>query len=122
MIVVDEAILALTNYQITDLLDVFYSERSSYVQSVYGRNSIILSNPEQLAGQIEGDLANAVTETVEVEFEEMAAEEEMAMDDAGMMAAPAPTMAAADGEMARGGANDTNAPDTPFKSAPTLIH
>lgn len=109
VVVVDEAILALTNYQITDLLAVFYNDRPSHLQSVYGRNYIILSNPEQLAGQIEGELANAATDAVEFASEEIV-EEEMAMDDAGLMAAPAPTMAAMDGEMARGGENTANTP------------
>ena len=49
VIVVDEAILALTDYQMTDPISIFYSERGSGVASVYGRNSIILSNPEILA-------------------------------------------------------------------------
>ena len=45
VIVVDEAILALTNYQLTDPISVFYTERPSDVWSVYSRASIILANP-----------------------------------------------------------------------------
>ena len=48
VVVVDEAILALTNYQITDPISIFYSERYSLVQSIYGRSSIVLANPESL--------------------------------------------------------------------------
>jgi hypothetical protein len=48
VVVVDEAILALTDYQITDPISIFYSERGSLVQSIYGRSSIILANPESL--------------------------------------------------------------------------
>ena len=49
VIVVDEAILALTNYQMVDPISVFYAERGSGVMSVYGHNSIILANPQILA-------------------------------------------------------------------------
>jgi len=45
VVVVDEAILALTNYQLSDPLSVFYADRPSYVASVYGRASIILADP-----------------------------------------------------------------------------
>ena len=50
VVVVDEAILALTNYQMTDPISIFYSERGSGVMSVYGRTSIVLANPQALAG------------------------------------------------------------------------
>jgi uncharacterized protein YfaS (alpha-2-macroglobulin family) len=49
VVVVDEAVLALTNYQLQDPLAVFYAERSSYLSSVYGRASIILADPQSLA-------------------------------------------------------------------------
>ena len=45
VVVVDEAILALTNYQMVDPLSIFYAERGSGVMSVYGRSSILLANP-----------------------------------------------------------------------------
>ncbi len=55
VVVVDEAILALTDYQMVDPLSIFYSERESGVMSLYARSSIILANPqamlEQAAGQ-----------------------------------------------------------------------
>ncbi|MBM3125469.1 MAG: hypothetical protein FJZ87_10425 [Chloroflexi bacterium] len=51
VVVVDEAILALTNYQMRDPLDVFYSNRQSYLSSVYGRASIVLADPRALAAQ-----------------------------------------------------------------------
>ncbi len=50
VVVVDEAILALTNYQMADPLAVFYSERSSGLTSIYARSSIVLANPQSLAG------------------------------------------------------------------------
>ena len=49
VIVVDEAILTLTNYQMVDPISVFYAERGSGVMSVYGRSSILLANPQILA-------------------------------------------------------------------------
>ncbi|MCX7669783.1 MAG: hypothetical protein N2439_06910, partial [Anaerolineae bacterium] len=49
VVVVDEAILALTNYQMADPLAVFYSNRDEGVEDTYGRSSIILANPEELA-------------------------------------------------------------------------
>jgi hypothetical protein len=45
VVVVDEAILALTNYQMADPMSLFYSNRPSYVDSVYSRASIILVDP-----------------------------------------------------------------------------
>jgi len=49
VVVVDEAILALTNYQLSDPISVFYSDRSSYLSSIYGRANIILADPQALA-------------------------------------------------------------------------
>jgi len=45
VVVVDEAVLALTNYQLSDPLTVFYGTRPSDVTSAYSRASILLSNP-----------------------------------------------------------------------------
>ncbi|MBP8997140.1 MAG: Ig-like domain-containing protein [Anaerolineaceae bacterium] len=45
VIVVDEAILALSNYQLANPLDVFYTVRDSGISSTYARSSIILANP-----------------------------------------------------------------------------
>jgi uncharacterized protein YfaS (alpha-2-macroglobulin family) len=49
VVVVDEAVLALTNYQLQNPLNVFYAERPSYLMSIYGRASIILADPQALA-------------------------------------------------------------------------
>jgi len=51
VVVVDEAILALTNYQMADPLAVFYSERSADLSAVYSRAFIRLIDPLALAGQ-----------------------------------------------------------------------
>jgi uncharacterized protein YfaS (alpha-2-macroglobulin family) len=49
VVVVDEAILALTDYQLADPVAVFYQTRSADVDSTYGRASIVLVSPETLA-------------------------------------------------------------------------
>jgi hypothetical protein len=49
VVVVDEAILALTDYQLNDPLDIFYADRPSYLSSIYGRASIVLADPQALA-------------------------------------------------------------------------
>jgi hypothetical protein len=49
VVVVDEAILALTNYQAQDPLTVFYQERGSGLSTFYGRASILLDNPLDLS-------------------------------------------------------------------------
>jgi uncharacterized protein YfaS (alpha-2-macroglobulin family) len=45
VVIVDEAILALTNYQLTDPVSVFYYNRSGDVGSYYSRSSILLADP-----------------------------------------------------------------------------
>ncbi len=51
VVVVDEAILALTNYQLNDPLTIFYADRPSDLSSVYSRASIVLADPESLISQ-----------------------------------------------------------------------
>lgn len=51
VVVVDEAVLALTNYQLSDPIATFYSQRGSEVSSTYARASIVLANPVELANQ-----------------------------------------------------------------------
>jgi hypothetical protein len=73
VVVVDEAILALSNYQLADPLATFYTDRPNNLMSVYARSSIVLANPQEL-GQAGG--ANQVTATVVVEgFAQRAAAE-----------------------------------------------
>jgi len=54
VVVVDEAILALTNYQLSDPISIFYQHRSSELSSRYSRASIILVDPMALAEGIGG--------------------------------------------------------------------
>jgi alpha-2-macroglobulin len=49
VVVVDEAILSLTNYQLADPLSIFYLDRPSDLTSLYSRSSIILADPLTLA-------------------------------------------------------------------------
>ncbi|MDX9828843.1 MAG: alpha-2-macroglobulin family protein [Anaerolineae bacterium] len=65
VVVVDEAVLALSNYQLADPLEVFYQARAAWVESRYGRASIVLASPQALEV---GD-GQEVGETVAVEEE-----------------------------------------------------
>jgi alpha-2-macroglobulin len=51
VVVVDEAILALTNYRLADPLSIFYADRPAELASQYGRASIVLVDPQALAGR-----------------------------------------------------------------------
>ena len=53
VVVVDEAVLALTNYDPADPVSIFYAERSPDVSDYHTRSQIVLANPEDLmaAGQ-----------------------------------------------------------------------
>jgi uncharacterized protein YfaS (alpha-2-macroglobulin family) len=81
VVVVDEAILALTNYQLADPVSNFYLHRGANLSAHYGRASIVLANPELLAEQME-----TVVESV-VQAERVVEEAAMAEF------APAPTAA-----------------------------
>ena len=89
VVVVDEAILALTNYQLADPVSAFYHSRPSGVGRAYGRSSIVLVDPATLEVQAEapavffaGDdalseemaLSATATPAMEAESEERAAE------------------------------------------------
>ena len=52
VVVVDEAILALTDYKMVDPISIFYSERASGVDSTYGRTSVLLANPQSLMSMV----------------------------------------------------------------------
>ena len=92
VVVVDEAILALTNYQLTDPLTVFYYNRSSNLSSTYGRSSIVLVDPASLLSATQDAAARApqATNLAGAAYDDMAdgmVMEEMEMD----MAMEAPT-------------------------------
>lgn len=48
VVVVDEAILALSNYQLADPITTFYRERSAGISGYYSRASVILADPQAL--------------------------------------------------------------------------
>lgn len=99
VIVVDEAVLALSNYQLTDPLAVFYYTRGLGVYSRYSRSSIVLTDPQALAAQaMEQSMTTAADGGMNANLRSrgfvggaapsaapMAMEESMAMDDAADM-------------------------------------
>jgi uncharacterized protein YfaS (alpha-2-macroglobulin family) len=92
VVIVDEAILGLTNYQLVDPLSVFYATRPSDTSSYYTRASILLTNPDALLDQATDATRNATQVVMEKEGEwveeamEMpaAADADFAMEQAGM--------------------------------------
>jgi uncharacterized protein YfaS (alpha-2-macroglobulin family) len=58
VVVVDESILALTNYQLSDPINIFYADRPSYLSSIYSRASIILADPQAFARESRQESGN----------------------------------------------------------------
>jgi uncharacterized protein YfaS (alpha-2-macroglobulin family) len=71
VVVVDEAILGLTSYQLTDPLSVFYATRPSDTSSYYTRASLVLANPEVLLDQAADVARNMPQATMIMEGEVM---------------------------------------------------
>jgi uncharacterized protein YfaS (alpha-2-macroglobulin family) len=88
VVVVDEAILGLTSYQLIDPLSVFYATRSPDTSSYYTRSSIVLANPTALLDQAVDEARNMPQSTMVMEgevaeeamMEAPAAEADMAVD------------------------------------------
>ena len=108
VVVVDEAILALTNYQLADPVSIFYQQRSGDLSSHYGRASIILADPLALAAEARAERDLALQSTQGVAEEEGFAE-----------AAPAPAAELADEESfaddRAGAEGEANADTTPIQ-------
>jgi uncharacterized protein YfaS (alpha-2-macroglobulin family) len=51
VVVVDEAVLALSNYQLADPLATFYSQRGADVSDYHLRQNVVLKKPEDLVSQ-----------------------------------------------------------------------
>ena len=49
VVVVDEAVLALTGYRLPDPLDVFYAKREADVSDHRLRSHVLLARPDELA-------------------------------------------------------------------------
>ncbi len=75
VVVVDEAILALTNYQLVDPISVFYYTRYAELNSVYSRSSIILVDPMSLAQQTQEAMATQALEVNKDDSMDMAVPE-----------------------------------------------
>ncbi len=86
VVVVDESILALTNYASPDPLSAFYTERYPELASIYARASLVLANPLALTGQAGDHTQNEMA---------LKSVERQAAGAAAPMAAPAATSAPA---------------------------
>ena len=79
LIVVDEAVLGLSGYELVDPLEVFYRSLGTYVSTKRARGSILLENPQGLLNLIEqggeGGEDFAVTTTAGVFAEESFADD-----------------------------------------------
>jgi alpha-2-macroglobulin len=64
VVVVDEAILALTNYQLSDPMATFYQSRWSNRSAAYGRAALVLATA--------GELAKGIVDNMEQQTESMA--------------------------------------------------
>lgn len=90
VVVVDEAILALSNYQLADPLAVFYNNRHAWLNSYYSRANIVLANPQALSDQVKGAVERQAFATADTVMESEL------MVEAPMAAEPAMEEAAAD--------------------------
>ena len=63
LVVVDEAVLALSGYELVDPLEVFYRSLGTYLSAQRARGSILLENPQELLDAIGGDGAVPGTTT-----------------------------------------------------------
>ena len=74
LIVVDEAVLALSGYELIDPIDVFYDQRAAVLSAVRGRDTILLENLQGLRDEI----AEAVADLEAAGVEAAAAQAESA--------------------------------------------
>ncbi len=103
VIVVDEAILSLTNYNLADPVSLFYSDRPSGYSNLYSRASIILDDPLALA------------QSASQELQAKGVSEDMAFS-AGMPAGTMMPMPAAAPMMERSAAESPQAPAIRIRS------
>ena len=83
LIAVDEAVLAVSGYELIDPIDVFYRPRTARLDAARSRRTIVLENAHWLQDQIREDVDR------EVENMEEASEEAMSADMADESAGPA---------------------------------
>lgn len=91
IVVVDEAVLALTGYELADPLDVFYQPISDYLQAQYARAGIQLSRADLLGTPADGEEPSATTAA--------SSNDQYASDDA---SAPSEESAGGDADRAEG--------------------
>jgi alpha-2-macroglobulin len=104
VVVVDEAVLALTGYQLADPLGVFYPQRWPRLYPQYGRATVVLANPDELQIRVDVEAESVVTDAMAVAGEAMMEEPAMEMDLAAVPPMPMATMTA------RSAAQDEAAP------------
>ncbi|GAB4479371.1 MAG: MG2 domain-containing protein [Anaerolineales bacterium] len=90
VVVVDEAILSLTQYQLGNPLVAFYPKRYSAMESRYGRASLILADPLALAREASEKSIPMVFEALPPMATMMPRSPSMAADEAAEAAAPIP--------------------------------
>lgn len=85
VIVVDEAVLSLTNYELRDVLAAFYQRTGGWLQAQRGRSSLVLSAQPELALTDGDDAAFDTAEAMEDESSDAPAAPQAAMlaDDGG---------------------------------------
>ncbi|MBC8503639.1 MAG: hypothetical protein H8D34_02205, partial [Chloroflexi bacterium] len=109
VVIVDEAILALTNYQLTDPVSVFYGNRYADQSNLYGRASIILTDPLALAEAARSGQELVASDLVE---KEAGAVFEGAVEELSMEAPAAPAEESMDMDNGRGAGEAEGAPIT----------
>jgi hypothetical protein len=80
VVIVDEAVLGLTNYNLSDPLSVFYATRPSDYSSYYTRSSIVLTNPVALLEQAVDEAEKATQSNMVMEGEALREEAAPSMD------------------------------------------
>lgn len=94
VVVVDEAVLALTNYELADPLGVFYPQRWPRLNAQYGRATVVLANPDELAVGVSVEAERVLTEAAveEAEMDMAAGAVEMPAAEPAAMATMTPGM------------------------------
>ncbi|MCU1367240.1 MAG: hypothetical protein JWN39_2879, partial [Ilumatobacteraceae bacterium] len=67
VVVVDEAVLALSDYTLADPLSAFYTQLPSYISEQYGRSSIVLADPTTVQNQSNGTADTTAATTAEAQ-------------------------------------------------------
>jgi uncharacterized protein YfaS (alpha-2-macroglobulin family) len=110
VVVVDEAILALTNYQLPDPLETFYRGIASGVSNWHARGTVVLLDPASLAGQLGGRGGGGGA--MDVAAAAPASADGAMMEESAM--APMPTMSALKGESESFDSTTTGAESAPI--------